>query len=323
MGGCSPRTSASRSDRAIRRRRAPDAAAPAGPFRRANVVAKRRITPAVLAIGLGLAALKAVSSPGGAGEGTDHRPVRVGRLKNPGFEAGTDDWSIHVYGAKPTIEADTQTAHEGKQSLRISSAEPSDAALGQELMLAPGGPIACAAGCGRAASTRTGRRSTAPSRSRRRAARRHRQRDQPRRRHGLDGGGHRLRGAAGRADAHRRVLRRLRQGHRHGLVRRFEDRRSGRSKAPLRVTRDFLPGDDQPDPVRPVHRVSLRSRTGHVGGETVRRQLRGAQSLQVRLPQGDRLPREALVSRAARPTGRSSRCDRDKPVSGTVRSGSP
>ena len=64
--------------------------------------------------------------------------VRIESLKNPGFEAGTDDWSIHVYGAKPTIEADAGTAHEGKQSLRISSSEPSDVALGQELMLAPG-----------------------------------------------------------------------------------------------------------------------------------------------------------------------------------------
>ncbi len=101
-------------------------------------MAQRWITPAVLAISLGLAALKAVSSPGGAGEGTDRLSVRVESLKNPGFEAGTDDWSVHVYGAKPAIEPDAQTAHEGKQSLRVSSAEPSDAALGQELMLAPG-----------------------------------------------------------------------------------------------------------------------------------------------------------------------------------------
>ncbi len=66
------------------------------------------------------------------------KTARIESLKNPGFEAGTDDWSIHVYGAKPTITADGGTAHEGKQSLRIFSGEPSDAALGQELTLAPG-----------------------------------------------------------------------------------------------------------------------------------------------------------------------------------------
>src|SRR5947209_3465661 len=59
-------------------------------------------------------------------------------LRNPGFEAGLDGWSRHVYGAQSTIEADTQVFHEGKQSLRISAAEPSDTALGQEVRLRPG-----------------------------------------------------------------------------------------------------------------------------------------------------------------------------------------
>ncbi len=81
------------------------------------------------AIGLGVVGFAAADAP---------KSVRVECLKNPGFESGTDDWSIAVYGAKPTIEPDAATAHEGKQSLRISSAQPSDAALGQELMLAPG-----------------------------------------------------------------------------------------------------------------------------------------------------------------------------------------
>ena len=101
-------------------------------------MAQLRITPVVLAIGLALVALVTVSAAGGADEGINRLPVRVESLKNPGFEAGTADWSIAVYGVKPTISADGQTFHEGKQSLRISSSEPSDAALGQELMLAPG-----------------------------------------------------------------------------------------------------------------------------------------------------------------------------------------
>jgi alpha-L-arabinofuranosidase len=66
------------------------------------------------------------------------RAARADGLKNPGFEAGTDAWSIHVYGAQPKIEVDANSKHEGKQSLRISSTEPSDTALGQELMLHAG-----------------------------------------------------------------------------------------------------------------------------------------------------------------------------------------
>ena len=99
---------------------------------------QRRIPATVLAIGLGLAALNAVPAPGVSDEPRRPFPARVESLKNAGFESGTDGWDVHIYGAKPVIEADAATVHEGKQSLRISSAEPSDAALGQELMLAPG-----------------------------------------------------------------------------------------------------------------------------------------------------------------------------------------
>jgi alpha-N-arabinofuranosidase len=60
-------------------------------------------------------------------------------LKNPGFEAALDGWDLRVYGHKPTVAADTHLFREGKQSLRISSAEPTDAALGQEVRLRPGG----------------------------------------------------------------------------------------------------------------------------------------------------------------------------------------
>jgi alpha-N-arabinofuranosidase len=59
-------------------------------------------------------------------------------LENSGFESGTDGWSTHVYGARSTIESDSTITHGGKKSLRISAAEPSDTALGQELMLHPG-----------------------------------------------------------------------------------------------------------------------------------------------------------------------------------------
>ncbi len=59
-------------------------------------------------------------------------------LQNSGFEKGVDGWSVHVYGAQPQIESDTQIARAGKQSLRVSASEPSDTALGQEVTLKPG-----------------------------------------------------------------------------------------------------------------------------------------------------------------------------------------
>jgi alpha-N-arabinofuranosidase len=60
------------------------------------------------------------------------------QFANAGFESRTDGWSIHVYGAQPKIETDTRIVHEGQQSLRVSSTDPSDTALGQELMLRAG-----------------------------------------------------------------------------------------------------------------------------------------------------------------------------------------
>jgi alpha-N-arabinofuranosidase len=59
-------------------------------------------------------------------------------LHNPGFESGLDGWSVHVYGARPAIEFDSEVVHEGKQSLRISGTKPSDTGLGQEIMLKAG-----------------------------------------------------------------------------------------------------------------------------------------------------------------------------------------
>jgi alpha-N-arabinofuranosidase len=67
-------------------------------------------------------------------------PAAEGAIENAGFEAdpATQGWSIHVYGAKPEIAGDKSVFREGGQSLRISSAEPTDAALGQNLTLPPG-----------------------------------------------------------------------------------------------------------------------------------------------------------------------------------------
>src|SRR5262245_17166212 len=59
-------------------------------------------------------------------------------LKNAGFEAGSDDWTATVYGAKPVIENDATVVRERKHSLRISADEPSDTALSQEVRLEPG-----------------------------------------------------------------------------------------------------------------------------------------------------------------------------------------
>jgi alpha-L-arabinofuranosidase len=71
-------------------------------------------------------------------ESPRHRQLRVESLKNASFAAGTDGWSVTVFGAEPKVEIDAQVPHEGKSSLRISAMEPSDTALGQELVLAPG-----------------------------------------------------------------------------------------------------------------------------------------------------------------------------------------
>ncbi|HEV3261669.1 MAG TPA: carbohydrate binding domain-containing protein, partial [Gemmataceae bacterium] len=59
-------------------------------------------------------------------------------LKNPGFEANLDDWSVHVYGAPSRVERDSTVVHGGKHALRVSASEPSDTALGQEVVLKPG-----------------------------------------------------------------------------------------------------------------------------------------------------------------------------------------
>jgi alpha-N-arabinofuranosidase len=74
--------------------------------------------------------------PAGQSQGTPRGSRDV--LRNPGFEAGLDGWSVHVYGAPSRVEADREVVREGRQSLRIAAAEPSDTALGQEVALKPG-----------------------------------------------------------------------------------------------------------------------------------------------------------------------------------------
>ncbi len=66
-------------------------------------------------------------------------PAAKPQLRNPGFESAQlhEDWTIHVYGAQPKVALDSESFHEGKQALRVSAAELSDTALGQELLLQP------------------------------------------------------------------------------------------------------------------------------------------------------------------------------------------
>jgi len=60
-------------------------------------------------------------------------------ILNRGFEDLVPNvgWETNIYGALPRIERDSVTVHEGRSSLRITAAEPSDTALAQEVRLAP------------------------------------------------------------------------------------------------------------------------------------------------------------------------------------------
>lgn len=69
------------------------------------------------------------------GDGAENPPAAI---ENPGFEAGTKGWEVHVYGAKSDVSVDTDVVREGKQSVRITAKELSDTALGQELRLRGG-----------------------------------------------------------------------------------------------------------------------------------------------------------------------------------------
>jgi alpha-N-arabinofuranosidase len=60
-------------------------------------------------------------------------------LKNSNFADKLESWSLTVYGAKPSIDFDTKITHGDRQSLHISTGEPTDAALSQDVRLQPGG----------------------------------------------------------------------------------------------------------------------------------------------------------------------------------------
>lgn len=61
-------------------------------------------------------------------------------LQDGGFESPSwqEHWSLHVYGAPPSIALDTDQYREGRQSLRVTAAALSDTAFGQEIQLTPG-----------------------------------------------------------------------------------------------------------------------------------------------------------------------------------------
>lgn len=77
-----------------------------------------------------------------AGTATDsaEKPGRPVPLVNGGFEAEAphEGWSLHVYGAQPSVTLDVSTRRAGRQSLRVSAAALSDTAFGQEVQLQPG-----------------------------------------------------------------------------------------------------------------------------------------------------------------------------------------
>jgi hypothetical protein len=69
---------------------------------------------------------------------TNTTGMKLDDLGNGGFEEGLSGWEIHVHGAYPRLEPDTQVRHGGKQSLRITAKELTDTALGQNVTLTPG-----------------------------------------------------------------------------------------------------------------------------------------------------------------------------------------
>ena len=87
---------------------------------------------------LGLILMLAIISPALAWAA--EKPGRAVPLVNGGFEAETlpEGWTLHVYGAPPTVTLDGSVQHAGKKSLRVSADAPSDTAFGQELQLKPG-----------------------------------------------------------------------------------------------------------------------------------------------------------------------------------------
>jgi alpha-N-arabinofuranosidase len=74
-----------------------------------------------------------------SGIGQPANPGPSDRLRNPGFESPSvlDGWQFVVYGPRAKLEVDRSVVREGRQSLRVEASEPSDVALGQDVVLRP------------------------------------------------------------------------------------------------------------------------------------------------------------------------------------------
>ncbi|HTQ12205.1 MAG TPA: carbohydrate binding domain-containing protein, partial [Fimbriimonadaceae bacterium] len=59
-------------------------------------------------------------------------------IANPGFEDGMSNWSRATYGAQPVVDFDKDVKHGGAQSLRLSSTDPTDTAIAQDVTVEPG-----------------------------------------------------------------------------------------------------------------------------------------------------------------------------------------
>jgi WD40 repeat protein/serine/threonine protein kinase/tetratricopeptide (TPR) repeat protein len=64
--------------------------------------------------------------------------VALGVIQNPSFEEPLDKgWTKFISGAQPLHELDSEIAHHGRRSLRVSAGQPSDTGLWQEILVKP------------------------------------------------------------------------------------------------------------------------------------------------------------------------------------------
>ena len=248
----------------------------------------------------------------GLGTGVQASLDPEGALRNPGFESAStiDGWSIMVYGPRARVETDTAIAREGRQSLRVSASEPSDAALGQEVTLRPRGWYRFI-GWVRTMGIDPGDAPVFGTFQVQRAGG-----------HGTLAAGPAHRGDTdwtkvqlvfqAPADGRVRIAPvpgRVRQGDRHGLVR----RPAARSVRPIEGDRRHHASAPPIGPDRAGASTASSSSTsatwcpgcGPTSSATAAS--RGSARTTARLPQGDRLPRAALVSRGATNRGKFDR----------------
>ena len=148
------------------------------------------------------------------------------RAAEPGIRAQSflEGWQVVTYGAEAKVESDEEVFREGRHSLRVSAEAPSDTALGQEVEVRPGGWYRFRGWVRTAVSTRSMRRSAGRIRSRRGEDRVRSRRARATEAIPTGPGRPGLSGTGRRSRADRAVPRGLRQGTRHGLVRRPEPR---------------------------------------------------------------------------------------------------